>query len=123
MPFYFYILWRSFVTFIENNLLAKKHRERCSGAQDVLGFFVLFQNRRFCAEFGQKMYLQKRSCPLSFLIFFVVFDGFGQAENKKEKKNDNAAGKIKRCPLSFLLLDPLGLPNMILPHKIHCVTN
>ena len=52
------------------------------------------------------------------MFFFVLFCCFRrilltncpQTKNKKEQK-DHAAGKIARCPLSFLLLDPPPPPS------------
>ena len=35
----------------------------------------------------------------------ILLTKFPQTENRKEQK-DHAAGKIAKCPLSFLLLDP-----------------
>ena len=85
-------------------------------------FFFSFskhvQNRRFCAEFGQKCVLKNEKdhdfCPFrSFLFFFLFFllflpDLVKKCPQKKNRKNKKyyAAGKITRCPLSFLLLDP-----------------
>ena len=71
----------------------------------ICSFAKYVQHRRFCAEVGQ-------NCDLlsSFFVLFCCFCRIWstkcpQTENKKEQKN-HAAGKIARCPLSFLLLDP-----------------
>ena len=82
-------------------------------------FFVLFcsfskhvQNRRFCAQFGQKCVLKKRTKKIMIFVFFDLFCTFlsflPDFVNKmsSENKKDHAAGKIARCPLSFLFLDP-----------------
>ena len=95
--------------------------------QDVLclfcSFLFFFKTRSkstFLCRIWSKMCPQKRTKKImifvffdllcSFLFFFVVFSGFGlqnvlKQRTKKDKK-DHAAGKIARCPLSFLLLDP-----------------
>ena len=77
--------------------------------QDVLCFFlflfVLLQNTFNIDVFVLKL--------VKIVIFYLLFCCFcriwstkcPQTENKKEQKN-HAAGKIARCPLSFLLLDP-----------------
>ena len=90
------------------------------------------QNRRFCAEFGQKCVLKKRTKKIKIFVFFDLFcfffvlfccfcriwlTKFPQIENKK----DHAAGKIARCPLSFLLLDPPPPPPKRDPASPQCV--
>ena len=92
-------------------------------------FFLLFQNtfkidvvvsHLVKKVFKSEQKNQKRSCPLSFLTILFFFDLFcsfcriwlttcPQTRNKQ----DHASGKIARCPLSFLLLDPPPPPSCV----------
>ena len=90
-----------------------------------LFFIVLFQNRRFCAKFGQTCALkkrQKRSCPLSFFVLFCCFYRiwlvkFPQTESRNEQKRSCRRENRKMSfvfyvvgppPLDFKLNGPEG---------------
>ena len=78
--------------------------------QGVLRLFCSFskhiQNRRFCAEFGRKCVLkkeQKSPWPLSLLIFFVVFAGFGWQNVLKQRTKKIKKEQKRSWPLSLLI--------------------